>query len=182
MSSEIISEFGLESMVANDFVFDVDATITRCIGVGGYHSWAPGDPEIHSFNFKFYLDAEGRPGDLLVEYLGVVPDETFLGNDGFGRPTYQYEYDVSVPVVANTTYWFVLQADDHDYPPQWGRQEALSIIGSQAMFWSPYFSYPEWTPVSEIWDFAFDVAQSFECDVPVATELSTMGRMKLLYR
>jgi hypothetical protein len=181
ITSEIIDALGLESELANDFTLDADATITRAIGNGGYYNWVAGDPPVTSYNWRFFSDADCVPDVLLDSYAGVDV-ETFIGYDGFGYPTYKYELAASFAAAAVRKYWFELQAADHPFPPQWGRQgTGWLVTNCDSMFRSEYFGYPDWTEADDLLE-PYDAAQEFECGEPVPVEATTWGMVRGLYR
>ncbi len=181
ISSEIIGAFDLESELADDFRIPAGSgQIARVVGWGGPYNWAPGDPDVTAFNLYFYDDGGCVPANRIQTYLAQTGSVTFIGYDGFGFPTYQCAFDVAVTVVPDTIYWWSLQAADHVFPPQWGRQQAHSVMQCDAMFRSEFFSYPDWTPADVIGP--FDCSQEIWCAEPVAVEPTTWGTVKGLYR
>ncbi len=180
LTSERICAFGLQSEIANDFEIERDATITKAIGYGGYYDWSPGDPEATAYNLRFYADAGCVPAALLEGYDHDPGAVTFIGYDGNGFPTYKLEFLVNFEAEGGTTYWFALQADDHPFPPQWGRQQAVWVTNCDSMFRSEFFGYPEWTYAGEFGP--WDASQEFECAEPVAAERTSWGLIKALYR
>ena len=187
ISSEIIGAYGLESRGANDFLFEGEGqtTITKAIGYGGYYNWVQGDPPVTAYNLYFYTDAGCFPDQVICQYLGVTGTETFICWDGFGYPTYKYEFNVQCDVYCNELYWFVHQAADHVFPPQWGRQGTNGVVQyCESMFWSPFFGYNVWTPLSALIGFPDDYGQEFECTGcgASATQESSWGAIKGLYR
>lgn len=181
ISSDVICQYGLESEVANDFRIDTDGTIVKAIGYGGPYNWVEGDPDIFAYNLRFYTDANCRPDALLESFLHAAAIETFLGLDAYGYPTYKLEIPIAFSVIGGTRYWFSLQADDHPFPPQWGRQGTGGrVTWCDTMFRSAFFGYPDWVPASDIGP--WDAAQEFECGIPVAAESSSWGRVRALFR
>jgi hypothetical protein len=183
ITSEIIAMFGLESELANDFVLGDDITVTKAIGYGGYYNWIAGDPPITSLNWKFYSDGGCYP-DALVDTFTGLGAQTFIGYDGFGYPTYKYELDVWFEALANTIYWLGLQAADHPFPPQWGRQGAGAVTNCDTVFRSAYFGYPDWTPAGDLVGAPFDAAQEFDCSwgIGTPTQETSWGAIKGLFR
>lgn len=183
ISSEIIGMYGLESEIANDFILESDAYVTLAIGYGGYYNWVPGDPEVTSYNWKFYTDAACVP-DVLFDTYASPGTVTFVGYDGYGYPSYKIENaGLAVSVAANQIIWFVLQAADHPFPPQWGRDGARHVTNCDSMFRSEFFSYPEWTVAGDIGPF-WEASQEFGCSTepPVATKRSSWGAVRGLFR
>ncbi len=154
ISSEIYETYGLVSVVANDFSYPSNATITKLSWWGGpYRTPA----EATEFNVYFYADNSCKPGTIIDSYLNVTPAPiTQTGTDPGGLPIYRYELPVSFPATGGTTYWIGIQASSHSAPPQWGRQEGTSVEGCESMILSAYFGYPDWTlcsvPAHHPWD------------------------------
>jgi hypothetical protein len=164
ISSEVINSYDIESEFANDFLSS-GGVVRRARWWGGYYYYVPGDPLVTSFNLRFYDDAGGTPGSILCEY--VIPtnaNESFLYDQG-ASPLYEYrDDDVCCPVVEGIPYWFVAQAGNHRYPPQWGRLAAAGGVQlSDAMFRCAAFGYWDWTPTVDFIGFAWDASQEFEC-------------------
>jgi hypothetical protein len=178
-SSEIISEFDFESEIANDFQLEVDATITHARWWGGYfNNNGCGDVLVATtWNLEFF-DTDGCvPGNLLSEY--VIPDyagETLVYCQSGFYPIFTYEGAVSVPATANTRYWFVAQAGNHDYPPQVGRLSTAATTGCATVIRSVSFSWSDWYCC-----IFFDSSQEFECGV-VPTKNTSWGAVKAIYR
>lgn len=186
ISSDIIGAYGLVSEIADDFMIcdaGIAATIVKAIGYGGYYNWAPGDPDVTAYNLRWFDDTDCFPGAMFASQLGLTETVSFIGYDGFGYPTYKLEFVVSVAVDGATRYWWVLQADDHVFPPQWGRQQAADFIwGCDAMFKSAFFGYPDWVPAGGL-DIFFDAAQEFDCECgPTSSQAPTWGQVKALFR
>ncbi len=157
--------YGLESEVAADFsMCSADSfRVNYVIGYGSYFNWNPGLPDVPAYNLRFYEDAGGVPGNVIATYLNQTGIAILIGYDYDQNPIYKIEFVVDVLVWGSpAVYWFGLQAADHPYPPQWGRQEStLPYYGSTAMFRSAFYGYPDWTPVSTVFGFTFDAAQEF---------------------
>lgn len=147
-TSEVISNLGLMSEIADDFV--ASWWMNRIRMWGGYYNWSPGDPEITSLNLRFYEDVGSYPGAVAAEYFGLPVEAEFVTSDPYG-PIYEYvicgSYDF---LVGGRRYWISFQAGDHPYPPQWGRQKALDAIDAPAMIRSDFFGCPNWTPLSDL--------------------------------
>jgi len=184
ISSEIIGAFGLETELVNDFMLAADATVTGTIGYGGYYNWIQGDPDITAINWKFYDDGGCVPINLLDTFVGLGT-RTYIGMDIYGWPTYKYDNTggVSFAAQANNLYWLGVQAADHAFPPQWGGQGTGGIVTNcDTLFKSVYFGYPNWTPAGDLVGAPFDLAFELICGQPTATESTTWGAIKSLYR
>jgi hypothetical protein len=182
-SSEVINAFGLWSEIANDFILDVDATIQKVTFWGAYWNGFEA-PTGAGFNLRYYEDTGCVPAAVpFLEFLLPGNDccETLAdGGDMFSQ--FQYEYCHELPLAAGL-YWFSAQMADHAFPPQWGRLAADMIQVCDAAFRSPYFAYPDWVPAADVFGAPYDASQMFEdvC-VPTATETSSWGAIKGLYR
>ncbi len=180
ISSEIIGAVGLESELADDFT--PSGAVSKAAAWGGYYTWLPGDPEVTAYNLRFYDDGGCIPAGVIAEYLHEAGTVTFVGYDGFGYPTYKVEVFVNVGTLPGSIYWLGFQADDHVFPPQWGRQQAMTVMQCGAMFKSAFFAYPDWFPASGLVGVPFDCAQQIECTGDTATEATSWGNVKALYR
>jgi hypothetical protein len=186
-SSEIIGAYGLEVRIADDFSLDADRTICLARWWGGYYNNDNGcaDNEVATFNLYFYENGECLPTGEPISAFTVTPRITPIGCQNGYYPMYAYEATISQPVSANVRYWFVAQAGDHAFPPQWGRLSAghFVIWGCESAFWSPYFGYPDWTTYDSGIFEPVDFSQEFECDCqPVPSSTTTWGAVRALYR
>ena len=182
MSSEIISAFGLETEVANDFSSSSPTTIFEAVWWGEHMEYTQGgEPDVTAFNLRFYDDAGGVPGSIVSEYLESIPTETIALGQGTYGAVFEYHAPVSV-AVGEGSYWFSVQACDHVFPPQWGRIAAGQVTGNQSTFRSEYFAYPDWTPAIDVFGVAFDCSQEFDCFNRVAVKPTSWGSIKGLYR
>lgn len=182
-SSEVMSEYYLETEIANDFILELDATIRKVTWWGSYWNSFDGTPTGTGFNLRFYMDLNCLPEEApFLEYLlpGNVCCEE-LASDGDQYSQYVYEYCLEVPLPAGL-YWFSAQMADHEFPPQWGRLGADMTQICDSAFRSEYFAYPEWVPYPSI-PVLYDASQMFEdeCEA-TATEKTTWGAAKGLYR
>jgi hypothetical protein len=186
ISDEIIGAVGLETEIANDFLASASGWVDGVRWWGGYYNWVQGDPQVTSFNITVYGDDGCVPAGIVCEYVtGNNGGETYIGNDVYGWPTYEYSQAICCPIVGDNLYWISTQAGDHLFPPQWGAQGTDSVLYCDAVFKSAYFSYPDWTPAGGLvgapWDAAFEVTCADE-DCGVATETNSWGAIKGLYR
>ena len=190
-TSEQILIYGLESEIANDFRVAYDTSVSVARFWGGY--WnndvaCVSGMTYNCHNLRFYEDADCIPARLpnqppqYAEYLGIPCDEgTMLHcQDGY-YPVFDYQCCISVPVYAGYRYWFGAQMCDHPFPPQWGRLAAYPVTGCDTCFWSPYFGYPEWAVIIDVFGCLYDASQEFECGV-TATKTTSWGAVKGLYR
>ena len=183
-SSEQISQFGLRTEIANDFIVDLERTIILARWWGGYWQYTPGDPHVTSFVLRFFESDGCLPGALLQEVF--IPDnahETVITTSGDG-PLCEYSYPIQFHALAGQTYWFVAQAGDHPFPPQWGRLQSTASVGCDAAFRSVYWGYPDWVYAClEYMLIPCDFSQEFEDDPgPTPVLPTTWGRIRSLYR
>jgi hypothetical protein len=184
-SSEQILEFGLETELANDFLTDRDLTITLARWWGGYYNYTPGDPLVTSFNLRFYENADCLPGPLYYEVVVFSnAHESFIYDQG-AYPIYEYRLSLVLEVTQGHNYWFLAQAGDHPFPPQWGRLQSVESIGCEAAFRSEFFSYPDWAvPCGDLPPiYPCDFSQEFEEESePTPVIPSSWGKIKGLSR
>ncbi len=183
-SSEQILDYGLESELANDFVPPGDV-ISHATWWGGYYGnsnpCVPGVPT-PGFNLRFYEDAGCVPGTVIADISVTTFNEESMGCQGGYYPLFKWDTDVNVPLVAGNLYWFGAQLKDHPFPPQGGRLAAGVVTGCESMFKSAFFSYPDWTRTTDVWDRALDMSQEFVCGAPSRALPTTWGAVKGLYR
>ncbi len=185
-SSEQILAFGLESEVANDFV--PTGNISHVTFWGGYYNNStPCSSGITTpgFNLKFYSDGGCVPSSTTPDVAWIVATtfgETSVGCQSGAYPMFKWDIDVTVNATSGNLYWFGGQVLDHAFPPQGGRLAAATVTGCDSVFRSVYFGYPDWTPGIDVFGVAFDASQEFTCGGVVATQPSTWGQIKGLYR
>jgi hypothetical protein len=117
----------------------------------------------------------------IVEYL-AIGNIVFNDYDGFGYPVYDVDHAVNVYCMGGWLYWFSAQWDDHVFPPQGGRKEAMALTNCDSVIRSDYFGYYDWTPCGDLVGGPWDAAQTLWCGEPTATEATTWGAIKGLYR
>ncbi len=183
-SSEIISQFGLESEIANDFTAG-EGLITKAIWWAGEYN--PSIPcqqtwPTPGFNLRFYEDASCRPGTIIADLSITDFDEEFVTCPNGWDLAFKYTVDVAVEVVPNALYWFGAQVKDHPFPGQGGRLTSVAVVGCEACGKSAYFGFPDWTPSSVIWSSPYDFGQEFECTQATAAKPTTWGGVKAIYR
>jgi hypothetical protein len=171
-SSEIISEYGLVSNCADDFIFTSGKNITAArwwFGVyGGPYS------TITSWNITIYDNATCLPGDIVQQW--IIP---FNLSNEFLQCTLTYSYwadlSPSFTASANTVYWISVQTGDHVYPGQWGWDAIITENGCQGAFKSDYFGFSQYVPTSTVFvdplDFSFELYgnEAGPVETPVST-------------
>ncbi len=160
ISSEIIAWQGLESELANDFIFAETREITTAWWWGSIceSGWV-----CQGFNLRIYADDSCKPGALLLttEIMDNA-NETIVGQIG-NEPIFEYHTPMSFIAEAGVRYWFSAQAKDHPYPPTWYRMSAAQVTGCGSQWRSQFFGYPNWTETREVIGFPIDAAQVFDC-------------------
>lgn len=152
-SSEVMSEFGYETEVADDFILSEMTTVTGVRWWGKYWNGFE-EPFIAGFNLRFYENNGCFPGELLAEI--IIPYNCLETEIVFGT----YEYHTEIPpfdVHAGGHAWLSIQAADHEFLGQWGRLQSVYVVECDAAFRSEYFSYPDWVylGIPEPWDASF---------------------------
>jgi hypothetical protein len=180
VSSELIEIFALDTRIADDFRLDQTTTITRIVFWGGYYNWSDEDPD-PPFNVVFYDAGDCEPMDVLANYACVRTERSFVGYDDYGFPTYEYEAAADFPVSANTTYWLMVQACDHPYPPQWGRQQSTEEPLCEAQ-WYAVLNWPVWEDMQDVVGIPWGASFELRGDPPTPTQPTTWGWIKASYR
>ena len=135
-TSEIISMFGLQSELANDFQV-AGNVITKAVWWGGQYGMpTPCQPAwpTPGFNLRFYEDAQCLPGGVIADLSITDFTEESLGCVGGYYPIWKWTADVSVDVSPGVLYWFGAQYKDHTFPGQGGRLTSATIIGCEGAF------------------------------------------------
>lgn len=160
----MISSLGLESEIANDFVWGCQhVEVGKVVWWGGYFNVStPCESGITTpgFNLRFYSDAGCVPGDLYAELAVTDFTETAVGCQGGTYPLFKWSADIYVTPPGDLN-WFSPQMMDHAFPPQGGRLASAVVTGCNAMFRSAYFGYPDWTRTSDVFGAEVDFSQEF---------------------
>jgi hypothetical protein len=183
-SSEQILAFGLETELANDFVPTGDISHGDWWG-GFWNNTTPCQSGITTpgFNLRVYEDGGCVPGSVLVDAAITTFTEESVGCQAGVYPMFKWGADLSAQLTGGNLYWFGAQMRDHAFPPQGGRLASAGVVGCDTVFKSAYFAYPDWTPAIDVFGVAFDCSQEFPCCCgDVATQPSTWGRIKAVYR
>ncbi|MFH1144895.1 MAG: hypothetical protein V1774_10170 [Candidatus Eisenbacteria bacterium] len=164
--------------VASDCPDAAPARIIKAIWWGGYTAWEPGDPEILTFDVRFYHNVDCRPQGLIAQYLAATPDTFRLGNCNDGLPCLRYELDVDF--FASGPFWLSIMVTPSAlrYPPKWGRLGDEIDVGCQNQGFDAAFG--TWTPLGDPYD--SDASQGFLIEVPTPTEGKTWGRIKSTFQ
>jgi len=190
--SEIYTLYEFESEVANDCFVDRPGTITEVMWWGGPIDGPPSDPEVTTFNLRFYTDHECLPGELIAELLEVSPAINYVGDDPNGFPTYIYVLETDVHLDEGP-FWFSAQginegARKERYPPKHGRagdgvDKAAENRSCETAFRSPNLGFPHWVPVIEYLGEYWTASQQFEFDPdPSETDVVNWGSLKAHYQ
>lgn len=152
VTSEIIGAFGFETRIANAFAIPANATICLARWWGGYYNNDNGcsDNEVTTFNLCFFDDNGCLPAAEPFATFTVTPTISYVGCQAHEFPLYRYEATIALPLSGNTLYWFVAQATDHAFPPQWGRLGSADLGPcDHGALWAPFYGYPEWVPACD---------------------------------
>ena len=185
ITSEIISEYGLESEYANDLFLDEPATVRKVTWWGVYWNGFDGTVTGAGFNLRFYGD-DGNcfPEDPpFLEFLlpgDVCCERLFEGGD----QNSQFEYEFCLEhAFASGLFWFSAQMADHEFPPEWGRLGSDMIRLCDGAFRSEYFSCPDWVSGPDFAGCECESSQMFEDEcAPTASKRAGWGAVRLLYR
>lgn len=112
---------------------------------------------------RFYADADSVPGELLLE--DYVPGDCNAQELVYWS-RYLHEAYTSFHAEAGVRYWFSVQAELWNLP-SWGRLGCDGVEGSNSMFRSEYFGYPDWTDVGAVSGGPWDASQEFICYSPI---------------
>jgi hypothetical protein len=105
--------------VYDNFTLGTATSLTQVQWVGSYFNPAQ-QGNITAFTLTFWSDNAGQPGSALATFnVNGTNNESFLGLDNIGDPTYLYTMDVDFAAAAGTQYWLSV-VPDLGFPPQWG--------------------------------------------------------------
>lgn len=191
MNSAITSEDradGLISELADDFLLDTAMIIQDVQWWGTYYN--SGNPG-RDFRIRFYEDnGTGlKPLDTAAYDISVtnaMVNETFVGNDQYGWPSYEYSLDLDTYFTADAgaKYWISIQSVTGDTAGQWGWSGAQpATLLHESVLRSDYFGVPNWTDVSGLVGYSLD--QAFVLSgvaVPAPGALALLGLAGLVGR
>lgn len=122
--------FGLFAQSYDNFNLGGAAyNLTAVEWIGSYFNPGVQGP-ITAWTVQFWSDAAGAPSALLYSTnVAGTANETFLGLDNAGDPTYLYGLNVNFATAASTTYWLSVYPD-LGFPPQWGWETATGGDGA----------------------------------------------------
>jgi hypothetical protein len=184
-TSELIDDFGLESEIANDFLVGGDLITKAIWWAGEYNPMYPCRQTwpTPGFNLRFYEDEGCLPGAMIADLSVTDFTEEFATCPNGYDIAFKYTVDVSIAVVPGASYWYGAQLKSHPFPGQGGRLSSAEVVGCEACLKSAYFSFPDWTPSSQVWvGGPFDFSQEFECTQATASEQTSWGAVKASYR
>jgi hypothetical protein len=118
--------FGNFATTYDNFTLGASYNIDEFAWIGSYFN-PPQQGVITAFTLTFYADAGNQPGAILWQGSGPGNfNETFLGFDNFGDPTFLYNGFLGVPfaAAAGTQYWVSI-VPDLGFPPQWGWETSV---------------------------------------------------------
>jgi hypothetical protein len=165
ISSEIISEFGLVSNGADDFIFNENKLLTGIRWWFVIDTYSP----ITYWTITIYDDNSCLPGNVLQTW--IIPfDQSHEQFYCSFLTTNSYWNDLTPTLLlsADTRYWISIQAGDHVFPGQWYWDGIYDISGCNGTFKSAFFGYPQYTPMGR--DFSFDLfgTDSAPQNVPIS--------------
>jgi hypothetical protein len=153
ISSQNFTNYGMYSLVADDFHFEEDTEVTDVHWMAGY--WNPGSNESWPWEITFYADrGDGEaPGAIVyVEtFLNTSIDSTFI--EITPRPIHVFlnKVDLTDPQVfiGCEKYWISIQGIG-DFPPQsgWMRHDNVTLL-HEATIKGDAFGIPDWINVSD---------------------------------
>jgi hypothetical protein len=164
VSSEIINDVGLESEIANDFVFLHDFQMMAARWWGGYYQGnGCGDVGYGTnWNIRFYEDGGCVPGNVIYEQLAGNAHELSIGCQGGFYPLFEYWVGVAFTAVGGSIYWFGAQCSGHSFPPQVGRLASMGVVNCESVFKSAFFAFPDWVAAIDVFGVDVDFSQQFE--------------------
>ena len=122
------STFGNFATAYDNFTLASNTDITHVEWDGSYFG---GTGTITGFTVDFYADNGGTPGALIASSGDVAgnADQSYLGTDASGDPTYSYVLLTGFNATAGTQYWLSI-TPDLSFPPQWGWETGTGGDGS----------------------------------------------------
>jgi hypothetical protein len=123
-STNDLSPNNLDSAVYDNFTLTNNSLVTDVHWQGAYAiATTPGNT---LFTVTFWSDNAGQPGSVLLTENFVGANETLLGNDAAGTPTFNYAVDLTAPFLATggTQYWLSVVAN-LNVPPVWGWHDGI---------------------------------------------------------
>jgi hypothetical protein len=155
----------IDSRAFDNFTLLDDSSITDLHWQG---SFLLGEPaQITQFTITFWSNNAGQPGSpLLTEAFLGNANQTAVGNDSAGVPTFNYFVDLTTPFHATggTPYWVSIVADVA-FPPVWAWHNGT---GGDGVFFAQIAGG---APVLLLGDLAFDLTGT----VPEPGTLSLVG-------
>ncbi len=107
--------------VYDNFTLGGNGSVMNVMFTGSYFN-PPTQGAITAFTINFFSDAGGMPGGLLQSFnMAGAANETSIGNDNAGDPTFTYSFNLSSSfnALGGTQYWMSV-VPDLGFPPQWG--------------------------------------------------------------
>lgn len=160
-SSQNDTVYPFLSQTADDFIFDVETTITDFHFYGGFWNGNAFDP----VDFQVYIYADDGTGNKptgngmpdpsgTALYSAFYPGVTGLPLDANGF--YSYQVAINPPFVAQAghKYW-ITPVSVFPYPPQWGWANTAGIQLHSSVQGFPFLGTNFWTDISPAVDMAF---------------------------
>ncbi len=157
--------YNLDSVPADDFMFDEDTDVYGLFFIGGY--WNPGQDGKFDWNISFY-DDDGTtwfPGTVIFNEVFANADieQEFYFNTTSVYINHTIQFDDPITFTGNTKYWVSIQGVG-DFPPQSGlvrhNESEGGIKLKEAVWKGAYWGVLDWVNGSD--QFGEPVDYSFQ--------------------
>jgi hypothetical protein len=154
--------YNLDTVPADDFMFDEDTDVYGLFYIGGY--WNPQGDGKFDWNISFYNDdgSGWKPGAVIFNEVFANADidkEFFFNSTSSTYINHTITFDDPLTFSANTKYWVSIQGVG-DFPPQSGLGRHNESFGGiklhEAVWKGAYFGVPDWVNGSEQFGEAVD--------------------------
>jgi hypothetical protein len=171
----------LVSEMADDFPPDV------CCIVTAVRSWSvtTGPPYVPcpDLGVRFF-EPGPSPGAMMCDHAGPATCEEVSGYPGL--PSFEHCSILAEPCNVIMGGWVGVRSLDCRYMSGlgqffWAMSEGIAY-GQEAHFKSDYFGYPDWVPGSYVFGVQYSMFFELLSEFPSATESSSWGTVKQLYR
>ena len=154
--------YNLDSVPADDFLFEEDTDVYGLFYIGGY--WNPMGVAKFDWNISFYNDdgSGWKPGAVIFNEVfanDAIEKEIFFNSTSSTYINHTIQFDDPLTFTANTKYWVSIQGVG-DFPPQSGlgrHNESFGGIKLHEGVWKgAYFGVPDWVNSSDQFGEAVD--------------------------
>lgn len=120
--------FGNFATAYDNFSLASTTHIVQALWIGSYFG---GTGAVTGFTLTIYADNAGIPGTQVYSTGDVAgnANETFIGTDAAGNPTYVYAMNTAFTAIGGSTYWMSI-VPDLAFPPQWGWETGIGGDGA----------------------------------------------------